>query len=216
MEIQGLKELFRGQGQGAGSGSAGLQAAAQNLTPRSRGMSEGDDDDDDDDEGVGMGGGDDEMVAGGGNNNRQYGNFDNPGWSFDGLDDDDTTADHDAEMLLDKVDDDDDEADADSNAAEQDFDDDRGGDFDDRMQTPTTSWIDRDEERSITFGGPSDDYEDDHGMYSSHVRHVEDASMTSVGDDGDGYDRDGDGGDAEPPAVEINLSSSDDSHGKMD
>jgi len=182
MEIKGLKEVFRGEG--GGSGSAGLQAA-RNLTPtsKSRGTS-------DDDEGVGM---EDDTPSG----NRQYGNVETSSWGFEGLD---NNADHDAEMLLGNLED----ADADSNAAEHDFDD-REDDFGD-LQTPRSSWNDHDEE-GITFGGPSDDYEDDeddHGLYSSHVRHVEDTSMTHGDDDQD-----------DPPAVDITLSS-DDSHAKMD
>jgi hypothetical protein len=202
----GLKAaLSQGQGQGDGNGSAGLQAA-RNQTPRSRATS-------DDDEGVGMG--DDNS----GNDNRQYGNVEPPGWGFDGLGStDDTTADDDAEMLLGNLED------ADSNAAEQASD--RGDDDDEygAIRTPT-SWMDRDDE-SINIGGPSDDYEDDqvddHEMYSSG-RHIEDASMTSVGDNDD------------PPPVDITLSddsgmvgggaagegvgsitSSDGSHAKMD
>jgi hypothetical protein len=150
----------------------------------------------DDDEGVGM---EDDTPSG----NRQYGNIPTSNWGFEGLG---TPADdHDAEMLLGNLEDADADVDADSNAAEQDMDD-REDDFG-RMHTPT-SWNDNDEE-NIFLGGPSDDYydnddqEDDRGMYSSHVRHVEDASMESVDDRDD------------PPAVEINLSS-DDSHAKMD
>ena len=129
--------------------------------------------------------------------NRQYGNVDNPSWSFAGLGPtDDTTADHGADMLLDKVDDD-----ADSTTAEQDLEDIGDGDDYIDMRTPT-SWMDRDEDESFTLG----DYQDDHSMYSD-ARHVEDASMTHVDDDD--HHRDDDS-----PVVDIRLS--DDSNTKMD
>lgn len=186
----GLKAaLSQGQGQGDGNGSAGLQAA-QNQTPRSRATS-------DDDEGVGMG---DDNSGNNSGNRQQYGNVETPGWGFDALGStDDTTADDDAEMLLDKVDADAD--DADSNAAEQDFDDREEDDDYPNMQTPT-SWMDRDEDESFTLGG---DYRDDHSLYSD-ARHVEDASMTHVDDDDDRDD--------DTPVVDIRLS--DDSNTKMD
>jgi len=101
-------------------------------------------------------------------------------------------------MLLDNLED------ADSTAAEQDFEDDREDEFGDMQDS---SWMNGDDDdRSLTVGGPSDDYaeydqEDDHKMYSD-VRHVEDASMTSVDDHHD------------PPTVDIRLS--DDSNTKMD
>lgn len=138
--------------QAGGSGSAGQQVG-RNPTPNGQGTS--------DDEGISMA--DEEQPAGrNSSTNRQYGNIENPSWSFDGIAAEfGQPANHGAEMLLDNVEDD-----ADSNAAEQDSD--QEHDFDD--------WNNREEEERITVG-TSDDYEDD--MYAHHV---EDTSMTSFDD----------------------------------
>lgn len=145
---------------GGGNGSAGQQAG-QNLRPKTQGTS--------DDEGISMA---DDDIAG----NRQYGNITPASWGFGAIDDNNSNADSDAEMLLDGV-----NGDANSTAAEQD------SDRDD-------SWNNLDEE--FNAGGDQSamdyDYEDDHAMYSnahsSGALHLE----SIVSDD--------------PPAVEITLS----------
>lgn len=146
--------------QGGGNGSAGQQAG-QNLMPKTQGTS--------DDEGISMV---DEEIPG---NHTQYGT-NGAAWSFDALNDNNSNADSDAEMLLDGV-----NGDANSTAAEQD------SDRDD-------SWNDLEEDFNAGGDGSAMDYdyEDDHAMYStahsSGALHLE----SIVSDD--------------PPAVDINLS----------
>ena len=199
----------------AGNGSAGLPAARnQTTTGKSPAGS--------DDEGISMG--DEEESS---NNNRQYGNFDNPSWGFDSIPKQlGQPANHGAVTLLDGVDADDSrfsdaDEDANSNAADQDSDIADDHDLSDM-------WNGQDDEgESFTLGNGSLEYEydqddrddggrrDDHRMYSSSARHVEDAAMDLDDDEDDDDDgRLANDNNGDPPRIDITLS--DDSNAKMD
>ena len=130
-----------------------------------------------------LGTSDDEGISMEEDNTKLYAPFGNAGWSFDALNDRDDNADTDAEMAIDSLDND-------STAAEHDTDGDE-------------RWNDPDDSFQLGDDSMSNDFEDDHALYSGAHQdgsyHIEDTQMM-MGDDS--------------PVVDINLS--DDPHSKMD
>ena len=126
-----------------------------------------------------LGTSDDEGISMEEDNTKQYAPFGDQSWGFGALDDGDDNADTDAEMAIDN----------DSTAAEHDTDRD-------------DSWNDIDDSFQLGDDSMTNDFEDDHALYSGAHQdgsyHIEDTNMMS--DDS--------------PVVDINLS--DDPHSKMD
>lgn len=167
---KGLQHQAQNTLRDGGNGSAGQQAG-QNQKPRTQGTS--------DDEGIGL---DDDEQEPTQLNTLLYGNKGNQTWSFGNLEVQNTNADTDTEMPnLKGLRDNDAAADVDSNAAEQDSDRERFADIDDQFwggshNTPDSNgWNDPNDDFMI--GDTSDDWADNHAMYSA-AHDYQDTKMT--------------------------------------